>query len=259
VPPRRRLAILAVTGVVALAVLLLIAAGCDEERAPTAGLELTPVNAGGPVGLAHLEAADGRARGWLAVWGLGPGSGHRAELRGPEARCPRAEGDTLAALPDLTADENGVAFARLDLPLGGDALATGNQLMVYANPRRSRGNARVACGQIGGGRRVSTAELTALGPGSAARADVSAIVQLRGGRSVGPAQRIEARVGDRVALALRADLADELEIVGLGLTQQVGPGTIARFSFRAPRAGSFPIAGTTTGGRAVARLVIRRH
>ncbi|MDP9384804.1 MAG: hypothetical protein M3P50_06170, partial [Actinomycetota bacterium] len=72
----------------------------------------------------------------------------------------------------------------------------------------------------------------------------------------GGVQLIRARRGQRVALALRADEPDELRLDGYGLTVQVGPGTIARLSFVARRAGSFDLRGATSGPRPAARLIV---
>lgn len=220
--------------------------------------ELLPVNPGGPVGLAHLEQGDGRVRGRVAVWGLGPGSRHRVELKGPGACAPEREQTprTELALPELVADPNGVAFARVDRRAPEGVLEPGRYLMVYSGPGPARANARVSCGNLFGGRELEPAALASVGPGAGARSEASTILQLRDGRPIGGPQRIEAPTGGRVALAIRSDLPDEIEVEGLGLTQQVGPGTIARFSFEAERPGRFELRARTAGKHPAAVLVV---
>ncbi|MBA3420876.1 MAG: hypothetical protein H0U12_03120, partial [Thermoleophilaceae bacterium] len=212
--------------------------------------ELLPVNPGGPIGVAHLEQDGDRLRGRLVVWGLGPGSRHLAHLSGPSAACRpqvRQVRRRALVLPELVADPNGVAFARLDVRVSEDVVEPGYYLMVYSGPRSAAGNARVACGDLVGGGPIAPAALATAGPGAGARTQTSTIVQLRDGRPIGGPQQIAARPGDRVALAVRSDLPDEIRLGGLGLTQQVGPGTIARFSLVAPRPGRYPLRARTGG------------
>jgi hypothetical protein len=58
-----------------------------------------------------------------------------------------------------------------------------------------------------------------------------------------------------VSTRVREADPDEVAIVGLGLTQQVGPETIARFSFQATRPGRFELR-ARTATRPVAVLVV---
>lgn len=216
--------------------------------------ELQPLNPGGPVGLAHLEQDGDRVRGRVAVWGLGPGSRHRVELRA--GACPGGEraASAVVTLPQLVADPNGVAFARVSARAEENVLEAGRYLMVYSGPGDPAANARVSCGDLFGGGELEPEALGGVGPGAAARSEASTILQLRDGRPIGGPQQIEARAGDRVALAIRSDLPDEVEIGGLGLSQQVGPGTIARFSLVVPRPGRFEVRALTGGERPIAVL-----
>jgi len=253
---------------VALTVLLGAAAGAAialaavSPRAVRADFELLPVNPGGPVGLAHLEQDGNRLSGRVAVWGLGPGSRHLAHLSGPDAAC-RPEGRQVrrraVILPELVADPNGVAFARVGATVAEDVVRPGYYLMVYSGPRSAPGNARVACGDVFGGGRIAPAALASVGPGAGLRAPVSTLIQLRDGRPIGGPQQIIARTGDRVAIAVRSGLPDEIEVVGLGTTHQVGPGTIARFSLVVPRPGRYPLRARTAGPEPVATLLVRKH
>lgn len=161
-----------------------------------ADFELLPVNPGGPVGVAQLEQEDDRLSGRIAVWGLGPGSRHLAVVSGPGAACvPESEQTPRRALvlPELVADPNGVAFARVDARAREDVVEPGYYVMVYSGPASARPNTRVACGDLFGGGRLDPAQLASVGPGAGARAEASTILQLRNGHPIGGAQRIEAR------------------------------------------------------------------
>jgi len=227
--------------------------GDPDELEVRVGLELVPFQPGGPAGTAFLAGSAGRLTGTVTVWGLAPGTRHFAALRGPGRRC---DAQVTQPLPLLVADENGVAFARLDLPA-----PPLDEVVLTVHSGAGRRSSAVACGSAPGGPRLSAAQLTQLGgretgaPGT----DVSALLQLEDGRPVGrpggAPLPIRARRGDRVALALRADQPDELRLEGYDLTVQVGPGTIARLAFRADRAGTFAIAGRSTGGPAATLTV----
>jgi hypothetical protein len=250
----RILQALIVCGAMALLLGLLVLRE-DDVPPQRVGFELVPFQPGGPAGTAFLERRGDRLVGTLTVWGLQPGTRHFVALRGPGPRCPA---QITSALAPLASDENGVAFGRVDEPIPADAFGDGLALTVHA--RVDAGSAAVACGAAPGGRRLSQADLTQLGgretgePGT----QVSALLQLRDGRPVGRRGPLEirARRGEQVALALRADAPDELQVEGYGLAVQVGPGTIARLAFRADRPGRFAIAGRTTGDRPAGVLIV---
>lgn len=205
---------------------LALAAGCGGGDRPSgAGFELRPERPGGPVGV----VAEGR----IVVWGLRPGSAHRLEAGG-DCRRGRARGRVVA-------DVNGTAFGRL----GGL-----DDEPVLVRSGDAADNAVVSCGPRG---RLTAAELASVGPGAAARADVSGLIQLRGGRVEGGVRTLRARAGDEVALAVRADRPVELRLSGLGIAQQVGPGLVSRFSVVVERPGTYR---AVAGGRTVGRLVV---
>jgi len=248
-----------VVAAVAFLLAVVVAGGDDGAGEPgRAGFDLVPFQPGGPAGVVHLERRGPRLLGTVAVWGLAPGTRHYAALRGPGARCGGPLAQVAAALPRLTADENGVAAARVDVPRPQDAFEAGVAVTVHTGP--DPGSSAVACGVARGGPRLTPAILSALGgrDAGAPGADVSALLQLEGGRPVGRdgPLLIRARRGDSVALGLRADEPDELRIEGYGLVVQVGPGTIARLAFRAGRPGRHAITGRTTGARPAAELVV---
>lgn len=235
--------------------ILVLRNGDDEGQ--RVGLELVPFQPGGPAGVAFLERSGDRLVGTRTVWGLAPGTRHHSALRGPGRSCTA---QVTQPLPPLVADENGVAFGRVDVPVPAGAFTDGLSLTVHAGPDRR--SSAVACGTAPGGRRLALAQLTQLGgrdtgaPGT----EVSALLQLRQGRPIGARRgepkAIRARQGDRIALALRADEPDELRVEGYGLAVQVGPGTIARLAFRADRPGRFAVTGRTTGSQPAALLTV---
>jgi hypothetical protein len=57
---------------------------------------------------------------------------------------------------------------------------------------------------------------------------------------------------------VRSDRPDELALRGAGLTMQVGPGTIVRFSVRPRRPGRLELVGPSTGGRPVLLVDVGR-
>jgi len=88
-------------------------------------------------------------------------------------------------------------------------------------------------------------------PATTARDDVTAAV-----RATLPRDRIvRARVGDNVELTVTAREPDSATIDALGLTDSAIPGAPAQFSFRADRAGTFPVMLTLSGRRA-GRVVV---
>jgi len=254
------------TALVAAAAALLATAGgwllrdrtAQAPAVRTAAFELMPFEAGGPVGVAYAEQDGTQVRGWLSVWGLRPGSGHAVHLGPTGTNCAAERPRPVLPLRRAWADENGVAFARFatDAEPGQDVVGPRWALTVHT--AEGLGSARAACGAAAPGQRLTAAALTGAGPASAARAPVAGLVQLRGGRPVGGVRVLRARVGERVALAVRSDRRDELALRGAGLTMQVGPGTIARFSYTPRRAGRLSLAGRSTGGRPVLVVDVRR-
>ncbi len=217
----------------------------------TAAFELTPFEPGGPLGVAYAEQDGTRVRGWVSVWGLQPGTGHALHLGPTGLNCAAERPRPVLRLPVARADENGVAFARFatEAEPGQDVVGRGWALTVHTGDRVR--SARAACGAAAPGERLTDAALTGAGPSSAARAGAAGLVQLRGGRPVGGVRTLRARVGERVAIAIRSDRPDELALRGAGVTMQVGPGTIARFSVRPRRPGRLQLMGPSTGRRPV--------
>jgi len=232
----------------------------EPPRVRTAAFELTPFEAGGPLGVAYAEQEGTRVRGWISVWGLQPGTGHALHLGPTGSNCAAERPRPVLPLRSARADENGVAFARFttDAEPGQDVVGPGWALTIHTGPRVR--SARAACGPAAPGERLTDAALTGAGPASAARARPGAagLVQLRGGRPTGGVRILRVRVGERVALAIRSDRPDELTLRGAGLTIQVGPGTIARFSVRPRRPGRLTLAGPSTDRRPVLVVDVRR-
>jgi hypothetical protein len=251
--------------VAAAATLVAAAAGwllrdrtAEEPVVRTAAFELVPFEPGGPVGVAYAEQEGSRVRGWASVWGLRPGTGHALHLGPTGPNCAAERPRPVLRLRPMRADENGVAFARFatEAEPGQDVIAPAWALTVHT--AEGVNSARAACGAAAPGERLTDAALTGAGPASAARADVAGLVQLRGGRPTGGVRTLRARVGERVALAVRSDRPDELTLRGAGLTLQVGPGTVARFSVRPRRPGRLTLMGPSTGRRPVLIVDVRR-
>jgi hypothetical protein len=66
-------------------------------------------------------------------------------------------------------------------------------------------------------------------------------VQIRGGQVVGGAKTVEVAKGDAVRLVVAADAPDEIHVHGYDITKNAGPGTPARFVFRADLEGVFEV------------------
>jgi hypothetical protein len=177
---------------VAVAVAALVAAaalaGCGGDRAPRT-VELAPYEPGGALGTATLREQDGRVRGSVVVWGLAPGSRHLVHLApGGCAWRPAPR----VRLPVLVAGANGVAYARVDAPAPDGAAGWALTVHTGASAR----TARTACGPS---RTLTAADLRDAGPGPAAGADASALVQL----PAAGVQRLRVRRGGRLAVAVR--------------------------------------------------------
>ena len=82
-------------------------------------------------------------------------------------------------------------------------------------------------------------------------------IRVTGGRPVGGVARIDARPGDVVRLAVRADAADEVHVHGYDRSAAVGPEKTARVSFRATLEGVFEVE-LERSGVEIARLEVRR-
>lgn len=249
----RRGAILVVCALGFLLAGLALGGLVNSDAVRPAALELRPVKPGGPAGLASVGRVEGETVGPLAVWGLEPGSRHRVEVA---VACAE---QGLPAVDELVAGPNGVAFGRIRAPVisGGTVAVT-----VFSAADEAAGNPRVACGQgplEAGGvppQPLSPAELALVGPGDAARADVSALVQLEGGEPVGGVREIRAAPDDVVALGVRSDVPDQVALDGLGVTVQAGPGVISRFSVRVQEPGRYPIRAGSADDEAVGFVVV---
>jgi len=66
-------------------------------------------------------------------------------------------------------------------------------------------------------------------------------VRIEAGEPVGGVQRIEARSGDIVRIAVRSDVDDEAHLHGFDLSEAVGPGRTATFRFKADIEGVFEL------------------
>ena len=85
-------------------------------------------------------------------------------------------------------------------------------------------------------------------------------VQLRGGEVVGGAPDITVTTGDVVRIVVSSDAPDDIHLHGYDVEKEAGPGTPARFRFKADLEGSFEMESHVAedAGRdpLVARLVV---
>lgn len=86
------------------------------KKSKQAGFELGEVDGSGVEGVAYLKQKGKKVRGYVAAWGLAPGTMHANHIHGPRAKCfPESKRTDRHAidLPELMADSNGVAYARI--------------------------------------------------------------------------------------------------------------------------------------------------
>ena len=85
-------------------------------------------------------------------------------------------------------------------------------------------------------------------------------VRLRAHKPLGGVQRIEAKKGELVRIAVESDAADEIHLHGYDITREAGPAQPARFSFRADVEGIFELESHEAehggGEPLIARLVV---
>lgn len=153
----RRIAVLAMAAVIAAGL-----GGCGgDDDSPTsaradAAFLLEPAATGGPHGAAHLVQDGTHLTGWIAVWGLAPGSVHPNHLHA------NPDGESAASCPDrptdrhaidfepLRADSSGVAFRRIDIAVGEDVVRPGVYWMIHKDAAEAAagGSRDLACGNV---------------------------------------------------------------------------------------------------------------
>ena len=138
-------------GVALLAVLVLVVGGSalldDDAGAEMAGLRLEGDDPN-VRGAGFFEQDGDRMTGFVAVWGLEPNTEHAVHFHGPNSECGTTA-DPVAAHPDLRADEDGVAFASVDLEAEQSLLEGGFYYNVHAGPSSQAENPEIACGDLG--------------------------------------------------------------------------------------------------------------
>jgi FtsP/CotA-like multicopper oxidase with cupredoxin domain len=86
-------------------------------------------------------------------------------------------------------------------------------------------------------------------------------IRIQGGAVVGGAKDIEVTRGDTVRIVVTADAADEIHLHGYDITRNAGPGSPARFRFKANAEGAFEIESHVAADAGmdplVARLVVQ--
>jgi len=123
-------------------------AGDDAGDARTvAEFAVVPSVAGGPRGAALLTYEDGALRGRVVVLGLEAHARHAVHFHGPDSSCGE-KADPVAIHPDLEADSDGVATARIDVETATNVLQPGFYYNVHAGPSTLADNPEIACGDV---------------------------------------------------------------------------------------------------------------
>ncbi len=119
----------------------------ESETETVSELQIEPSAPGGPRGVGLLRHRAGRLTGWIVVWGLEPGTRHAVHFHGPDSACG-SKADPVAIHPDLEADSDGTATARVEIEAPADLLAGGYYYNVHAEPSSVSENPEVACGDL---------------------------------------------------------------------------------------------------------------
>lgn len=149
-----RLTRLLVVVALAGAVFALAAGGstaASEGRSVRVGVaELQPAAPGGPQGVAYARQAGNRVTGWLVVWGLEPGSVHAWHFHGPRGACTPASRNrgVVTGGPDITANENGVAFLKFRIRSDRRVVARGFYINVHEQSTPDGVGAGITCGNV---------------------------------------------------------------------------------------------------------------
>jgi hypothetical protein len=130
-----------------LASLAFAALARDGDGATVAEFDIEPSTSGGPRGVALLSYEDARVRGRIVVWRLEPGSRHAVHFHGPDSACGM-KADPVAIHPDLKADADGTASARVDIRTATNVLERGFYYNVHAEPSVVAENPEIACGNV---------------------------------------------------------------------------------------------------------------
>lgn len=142
-----RILVAAAVALVALAAVGTAAALlADDDASPAAGVRIesdTP----GVEGVAFFDQRGERLTGYVALWGLEPGSQHAVHFHGPDSGCG-TKADPVAVHPDLEADENGVAYTTLDLAVEHRLVGGGFYYNVHEGPSSRADNPEIACADI---------------------------------------------------------------------------------------------------------------
>lgn len=148
----RRAATIGGAAVVGAAVLLASAAvGARLPGGVVAAVELKPDDATSVRGAAFFSQRGRRLTGWVAVWGLVPGTAHAVHFHGPRGSCAsRPPKPAVAGHADLVADARGVAFAKFATVAEVSVLRRGFYYNVHAGPSSAGSTPSITCGNIRG-------------------------------------------------------------------------------------------------------------
>jgi hypothetical protein len=138
-------------GVALIAVLVLVGAFAllddDGGAAQAAGVRLEGESSSAR-GVGFFEQEGDQMTGFVAVWGLEPNTAHAVHFHGPNSECG-TKADPVAVHSDLQADEDGVAYATVELTAEQPLLAGGFYYNVHEGPSSQAENPEIACGDLG--------------------------------------------------------------------------------------------------------------
>ena len=132
----------------ATAALCLTVAVAPASAAPAqAVFKMASIADGKTVGMAALKYRGKRLQGLLVVTGLTPGA-HAIHIHGPGS-CATQSADVLVALPDITADANGVAIVDVDVRgVQSNPLKNTSYLNIHEKSSADGTGAGVVCGDV---------------------------------------------------------------------------------------------------------------
>jgi hypothetical protein len=141
------IALAALATVAAVAGIAAAQESATPARSAVAELRLDPSVPNGPRGVGLFRQTGARLRGWVAVWGLAPGSKHAVHFHGPKSACGK-KADPAAVHQDLAADSRGVAYARVDVTSRVQVLRSGFYYNVHVGPSTESQNPEIACANV---------------------------------------------------------------------------------------------------------------
>lgn len=125
-----------------------LAAGAASPETVVAAVQLEAEEGSTARGVAYFRQRGDLLSGWVAVWGLGPGTRHAVHFHGPAGACAGPARDAVAVHPDLVADRRGVAHTTFSVRVKGLVLKKGVYYNVHAGSAAAGKTASLVCGDV---------------------------------------------------------------------------------------------------------------